>query len=205
MANKDELLLAAKNPWWQGAAVLALIALGATAVLGGFREAQTKPLPTHAAGSGFRFEGGALSLQPLRAWVARYSPGGRIDANRPQAFLVLQVLAENRTERSFSGYGYLRQDLILVRNGQPVQADNLLVSADHTQLTHLHPKLPQKVDLVWRLPATYVYSPEESWGVFERDYNAKLYLNDEGGWAQGAPHGKFQMKVEDRRNEWVSP
>ncbi|MGO1069834.1 hypothetical protein [Lysobacter sp. CA199] len=207
MANKDELVKAARNPWWQAAAGLALIALVATVALGGFQQAKsvTKPLPQYQAGH--RFQGGAMAVTPLRAWVARYKPGGQIDRFNPdKLYLVLQADIENRTPRSFGGLMYPIKDLILVgKGGEPVSAETLLIAEDHTLAVDLHPRMKQRVDVVWTLPKGYVYSPQATFGVFARDYKAKAHLNDEGAWVQGKPAAKFLVPVQDLRNRMVAP
>lgn len=204
MANKDELIGAARNPWWQAAAAVAAIALVATVALGGFKPAKskTKPLPSHAAGQ--RAQSGAMAVTPLRAWVARYRPGGRIEPN--QLYLVLQADIENRTGRSFGSYDYLIKDLILVGpKREAVKADLPLAADDHTILGDLHPRLKQRVDLVWKLPPGYVYAPSQTFGLFGRDYKAKAYLNGESGWIQDSPKAKFELPVQDLRDRLVAP
>ncbi|MEH6418589.1 hypothetical protein [Pseudomonas sp. CGJS7] len=207
MANKDELVKAARNPWWQAAAAVAAIALVLTFALGGFKQAKsvTKPLPQYPAGH--RFQGGAMAVTPLRAWVARYKPGGQIDSFNPdKQYLVLQADIENLTPRSFGGLTYPIKDLILVsKGGEPVLADTVLIADDHTIASDLHPRLKQRVDLVWPLPKDYAHSPQATFGVFARDYKAKAYLNDEGAWMQGNPAAKFKIPVQDLRNRMVAP
>jgi hypothetical protein len=204
MANKDELVQTARNPWWQGAAALALVAVVATAALGGFGQAKSKPLPQYKAGH--RYQGGALAVTPLRAWVARYKPGGRVDAFNPKSYLVLQVEVENRTPRSFSAFGYPQQDLILVSDKrEPIKSDLLMRSDDHSVAGDLHPRLKQRIDLVWTLPKNYVYAPQATFGVFARAYKAKAYINDEGAWVQGKPAAKYAMAVQDLRDRAVAP
>ncbi|ROU08911.1 hypothetical protein [Lysobacter enzymogenes] len=204
MANQDELIGAARNPWWQAAAAVAAIALVATLALGGFKPAQSKakPLPQYAAGQ--RAQSGAMAVTPLRAWVARYRPGGRIEPN--QLYLVLQADIENRTGRSFGGHLYLLQDLILVGPKlEAVKADLPLAADDHMVLGDLHPRLKQRVDLVWKLPPGYVYAPAQAFGLFGREYKAKAYLNDAGGWMQDKPKAKFVLPVQDLRDRLVAP
>ncbi|SFL07093.1 hypothetical protein [Lysobacter sp. cf310] len=204
MANKDELIGAARNPWWQATAALAAVALVATFALGGFKQAksQTRPLPKYSAGE--RAQSGAMAVTPLRAWVARYRPGGQVEPN--QLYLVLQADIENRTGRSFGGFGYPREDLILVSaQREPVRADNLLMADDHGVVADLHPRLTQRVDLVWKLPPDYVYAPRQTFGLFARDYKAKAYLNDEGAWVQGDPLAKLDLPVQDLRDRLVAP
>lgn len=204
MANKDELIGAARNPWWRAAAIVAAVALVATFALGGFKPAKskTKPLPQYSAGQ--RVRSGAMAVTPVRAWVARYRPGGRMEPN--QLYLVLQADIENLTGRSYNGFGYPRQDLILVSaQREPVQADNLLMADDHGVIADLHPRLTQRVDLVWKLPPAYVYAPLQTFGLFARDYKAKAYLNDEGAWVQGDPLAKLELPVQDLRDRLVAP
>ncbi|KRA81757.1 hypothetical protein ASD78_00295 [Lysobacter sp. Root667] len=204
MANKDELIGAARNPWWRAAAIVAALALVATFALGGFKPAKdkTKPLAQYSAGQ--RVQSGAMAVTPVRAWVAHYRPGGRMEPN--QLYLVLQADIENLTGRSYSGFGYPRQDLILVSaQREPVQADNLLMADDHGVVADLHPRLSQRVDLIWKLPPAYVYAPRQTFGLFARDYKAKAYLNDEGAWLQGDPLAKLDLPVQDLRDRLVAP
>jgi hypothetical protein len=203
MANKDELIGAARNPWWQAAAALAAVALVATFALGGFKPAksQTKPLPQYSAGE--RVQSGAMAVTPRRAWVARYRPGGRIEPN--QLYLVLQADIENRTGRSFGGFGYPHKDLVLVSaRHELTQADNLLMADDHSVIAYLHPRLSQRVDLVWKLPRNYAYAPRQTFGLFARDYKAKAHPNDEGAWVQGDPLAKLDLPVQDLRDRLVA-
>lgn len=204
MADKDELIGAARNPWWQAAAAVAAVALVATFLLGGFQQAKstTKPLPRYAAGQ--RVQSGAMAVTPLRAWVAHYRPGRQVEPD--QLYLVLQADIENRTGRSFNAFGYPLKDLILVSaTREPVQADHLLMADDHGVAGDLHPRLTQRVDLVWKLPRNYVYAPRQTFGLFARDYKAKAHPNDEGAWVQGDPFAKLELPVQDLRDRRVAP
>lgn len=204
MANKDELIGAARNPWWQAAAAVAALALALTFALGGFKQApgKTKPIAQHPAGK--RVQTGAMAVTPLRAWVARYRPGGRIEPG--QLYLVLQADVENRTGRSFNSHGYLLDDLILIGpKREALKASVPLAADDHAVLADLHPRLTQRVDLVWKLPPGYVFAPSQLFGLFGRDYKAKAYLNDEGAWLQGKPAASFKLAVQDLRSAMVAP
>lgn len=204
MADKDELIGAARNPWWQAAAAVAALALATTFVLGGFKPAQSKTqsLPQYTIGQ--RVQTGAMAVTPRRAWVARYRPGGQIEPN--QLYLVLQADIENRTGRSFGGFGYPHKDLVLVSpQRELIQADNLLMADDHSVIADLHPRLTQRVDLIWKLPRNYAYAPRQTFGLFARDYKAKAHPNDEGAWMQGDPLAKFELPVQDLRDRLVAP
>lgn len=204
MANKDELIGAARNPWWQALAAVAAVALIAVFALGGFEpaKAKAKPLPQYPAGK--RVQTGAMAVTPLSAWVAYYKPGGRIEPG--QLYLVLQAEVENRTGRSFNSHGYLLDDLILVGpKREIVKAGLPLAADDHSLLADLHPRLKQRVDLVWKLPPDYAYAPTQLFGLFGRDYKAKAYLNDEGAWLQDKPAASFKLAVQDLRDRRVAP
>ncbi|QWP77415.1 hypothetical protein J5226_03130 [Lysobacter sp. K5869] len=203
MANKDELIGAARNPWWQAAAAVAAVALVLTFALGGFKPAKSKSKPIPQSTAGKRVQTGAMAVTPLRAWVARYRPGGRVEPN--QLYLVLQADVENRTGRSFGSYNYLIKDLILVGpKFDAVKADLPLAADDHSILGDLHPRLKQRVDLVWKLPPGYAYKTKETFGLFARDYKAKAYPNDEGAWVQGKPAAKLALAVQDLRDRIVA-
>lgn len=73
---KDELRQAARHPGWRAFAVAAVLAVAATAMLGGFRTAKAiKSYPEY--GIGATVDNGALSLTPLRAWVDDVQPGSK--------------------------------------------------------------------------------------------------------------------------------
>lgn len=207
MVGKQELIDKARNPWWQAAAAVALLALVLTFVLGGFRDASGKAHPLPRSGADKTLRSGAMAVTPRQAWLAHYPPGGRVDPADPQAlYLVLEADVENLTERSFNGYGFLREDVVLVdARGEPTRPELLKRADDHSILTALQPRLTQRVELVWPLPAGATVPAQPLFGLFARDYVAKAYLNDQGGWMQGAPKALMQLPVRDLRDRVVAP
>lgn len=204
MIERRELVEKARNPWWQAAAALALVALAVTLALGGFRSATAKAKPLPRSGAGQPLRSGAMTVTPLRAWLAHYPPGGRVDP--ATLYLVLEAEIENRTDRSFNGYGFLREDVVLVGGqGEPTPPDTLKLADDHSNLGALQPRLRQRVELVWTLPPGNEAPAQPLFGLFARDYVAKAYLNDASGWIQGAPQALMQLPVQDLRDRVVAP
>ncbi|TMN25100.1 hypothetical protein [Pseudoxanthomonas sp. X-1] len=207
MVGKQELIEKARNPWWQAAAAVALLALVITTALGGFGDASGKPHPLPRSGADTTLRSGAMAVTPRRTWLAHYRPGGRVDPADPQAlYLVLEADIENLTGRSVNGYGFLREDVVLVdARGEPTRPDVLQLADDHSTLTGLQPRLRQRVELVWSLPAGTAVPAQPLFGLFARDYVAKAYLNDQGGWMQGAPMALMQLPLRDLRDRVVAP
>lgn len=198
---KDELRQAARHPGWRAFAVAAVLAVAATAILGGFRAAKAKKTyPEY--GIGATVDNGALSLTPLRAWVADVQPGSKPNPYAPPGqFLVLQLRVENRTPGSIAMQAYLQGDVVWLPRvpGDGVRATRQQRSEGHDLSFELPPRLPVDVDLVWKLPPDETLPPRLTWGVLAREHVAETYLTRESGWLQQGPLAKLVLAVEDRR------
>ena len=176
--------------------VLAALALVATAVLGGFRTAP--PKRTGIAVAGDRVVAGALAVQPLRAWVDRVDPRGRKDFGG-QDTLVLEAVVENLTDASAS---HLTQDLRWLSSpsdnaGQVV--DRIYLADDLDSFDLLHPRVPVRLFLCWKLPKGQALEQPMRWGLYLRHYAEKAYINNESGWVQDGPGFSLKLVAEDRR------
>lgn len=198
------LLQAARSRRWQAAAVLALVALVAAALLGGFRRSPAKTVPLHAAGE--RVAAGALAVKPLRAWLDTRNPRGVADTTGQREFLVLEAVAENLT-RASNGW-YLDSDLrwLASREDQAGAKPDLIYLAEDKALTHvLQPHLPVQLLLVWKIPPGRSAAEPMRWGLYGRRFVEKTFLTTESGWLQDGPAATFKLAVEDRRAKAPAP
>ncbi|HEY0504557.1 MAG TPA: hypothetical protein VGD42_13820 [Lysobacter sp.] len=209
MADKDDLAQRIRHPGWQAAAVVAVIAIALTAALGGFRKARAKQsYPEIPAGQTVSSD--ALAITPLRAWVAWHRPGGVPDRYNPRQYLVLQLRAENRTDRSDPG-SHLGNDVVwLPAPGQGGEGPQREVRStaqyhadDHSIGVQLHPRMPTDVDVVWEFPSKAALPARLTWGLYERRFIEQTWLTRDSGWVQGDPKAKLVLAVEDRRNPAV--
>lgn len=203
MAIKDDLNKRIRHPGWQAAAVLVLIAIVVTAALGGFRKAASRQsYPQY--GISQTLHNGALSITPLRAWVARHKPGSPVYDFDKKQYLVLQLRVVNTTEASSKTY--LSQDVVWLPpehtpGAEGVESRIELASHDHSIGVDLHPRLPTDVDLVWELPPDRVLPARLTWGVLKRRFVEKAYLQGDAFWISDGPQAKLLLPVENRLAE----
>lgn len=211
MTGRKELTEALGHPWMRVAIVLALIALIATAALGGFRKATARTgasqVPTYPAGTEIRTS--AMAITALQAWRSLRDPDGISDPDKPEQYLVLRVRVENLTGKSNNAYGNLSQDVVWLVPGREgldkLKADRFLRADDHTLIDELHPRMPTTVDLVWKLPPGQAVAAEQTWGVVHREFESKATFFGSSGWVQGGPAAKLRVPVEDRRAHVIEP
>lgn len=179
--------------------VLAALALAATAALGGFRAAP--PKRTGVVGAGERAVSGALAVQPLRAWADHTDPRGLKDLSG-QDVLVLEAVVENLTDAS-SSY-YLMQNLRWLTSPEDntgQQADRVYLADDLSLYDSLHPRLSVRLFLCWKLPKGQALPQPVCWGLYQRRYVEKAYINNESGWTQDGPGFSLKLDAQDRRTE----
>ncbi len=185
---------------WRVAFAVAVLALVATFLLGGFRQAPGKRLAQ--AGPGERVASGALAVQALRAWVDRKDPRGYPDSIGGQDFLVVEAVVENLTDAS-SNY-YLSQDLRWL-TGQADQkgsvADRIYLADDLTLHDYLHPRMPTRVLLLWKLPSGQALVQPMRFGLYKRRFAEKAYVSNESGWLQDGPGATLKLIADDRRGK----
>lgn len=209
MTARKELSQAIRNPWLRVAALLCLLAVAATAALGGFDRAGagTAASQIPAFGAGIRLDTGAMRLTALQAWRSLRDPDGISDPAASRQYLVLRVRVDNRSGRTISPYGDLQQDVVWLRDGgtTEVKADRFLREDDHTLVDALHPELPLVVDMVWEVPAGEALPAQLEWGVLTRAFSPKATFFGASGWVQGRPLARLALPVADRRAEVIAP
>lgn len=185
------------------ALVLAALALLATFLLGGFRPAPPKRTPV--AGAGERVVSGALAVEPVRAWLDRRSPRGYEDSSG-QDFLVLEAVVENLTDASSNHY--LQDDLRWLADMDDQkgrEADVVYLADDLSLFESLHPRLPVRVLLCWKIAKDRPPERPMRWGLFQRRYFEKAYVNNESGWKQDGPGYSLKLVADDRRDAGTAP
>src|SRR5262245_22007203 len=128
-------------------ATAALVVIGIVALFGGFREAPASPPRLVAVGQ--TIDLGPLRVKPLRAWVDAQCPLD-YSAGAPNSCLSFEAEVTNLTNASRVGVS----DLIrLVEPSVPKDTfpTNELVR-DRWVLGNLHPHLPERVVVSWKLP-----------------------------------------------------
>ncbi len=183
---------------WRVTVVVALIAVAVIFALGGFRQAP--PQRTPHVGAWERMASGALAVRASRAWVDTKDPKGYADSYRGMHFLVLSAEVENLTTKS-SGV-YLSQDLRWLSSQEDqtgARFDRAYLADDMSLLDTLHPAMPVHVFIVWKIPADQPLVQPLRFGLYERHYVKKAYVNNESGWIQDGPGVVLKIEAEDRR------
>jgi len=199
-----ELIKAARSRRWRAAAALCLLALLATALLGGLRRAPAKTVPLHGAGE--RVANGALAVKPLRAWIDVRNPRGHADAAERKDFLIVEAAVENLT-RASNGW-YLREDLRWLAGREDragARPDLIYLAEDLVPLSTLQPHLPANVLLAWKVPPGLSVAEPVRLGLYGRRFVEKTFLTTESGWLQDGPAATFKLAVEDRRARAAVP
>lgn len=186
---------------------IAALAVVAVALVGGLRGTRGKTLATHGAGA--VIDAGALELTPLRAWISDVRPG----RDRPSSFgpseryLVLQVLALNRSDSSQAG-GFALHNSILwlpVLPGEGIRPESVSRSDDHGTYYHLPPLLPTEIDLVWVVPADWTPDAETQWGVRAVRFKSRTWLTGGSEWLPAEQLAKLVLPLEEQRAMEAGP
>ena len=196
--------------------VIAIVASVVTAWLGGFHAVPDAPLAAYAVDATITTN--EWRLRPQRAWIADKDPTGR-RAPAGGAILVVELMAENRTDRSS---GSIVQALRLLdrpdqagqtgqvgQAGATEQADvdpvrqgrtpTLILLRDPSFGAMVHPGLPERVAATWDLRAPLAPTTSVRLRVIGREWVDRDSLIAGSGWMRDRPVGELTLAVEDRR------
>jgi hypothetical protein len=198
---------------------IAIVASVVTGWLGGFRAVPDAPLTAYTADATIITN--EWRLRPQRAWIADKDPAGR-RAPAGGAILVVELMAENRTDRSS---GSIAQALRFLDGpdgvgqaggaGQAAQAaameqanvdsvrqgrmPALILLRDPSFGAIVHPGLPERVAATWDLRAPLPPTTSVRLRVIGREWVERDSLIAGSGWMRDRPVGELTLTVEDRR------
>jgi hypothetical protein len=191
-------------------AAIAIVASAVTGWLGGFHAVPDAPLTTYTGDTTITTN--EWRLRPQRAWIGDKDPTGR-RAPAGGAILVVELLAENRTDRSS---GSIVQALRFVdrpdqagQAGPTEQADvvparqgrtpTLILLRDPSFGAIVHPGLPERVAATWDLRGPLPPPTSVRLRVIGREWVERDSLIAGSGWMRDRPVGELTLAVEDRR------
>ena len=203
-------------------AVVAIVASIVTGWFGGFRAAPDVPLPAYAVDATIITN--EWRLRPQRAWIGDTDPTGR-RAPTGGAILVVELMAENRTDRSSGSIvqalrfldepGHASQARQAGPTGQAGQAASmeqaevdpvrqgrtptLILLRDPSFGAIVHPGLPERVAATWDLRAPLPPPTSIRLRVIGREWVERDSLIAGSGWMRDRPVGELTLAVEDRR------
>ena len=134
---------------WIGAA--ALVAVGVIALFGGLEEAEARVdvLELEALEIGVKSGGAPTDVTVFSVTRATTVPGTWVEAEPGQELMVIEVDAENTWDRTTVG---VRSVVLLEIDGEMVEADRVLVSADFAAVSSLPPRVATRLTLIWPVP-----------------------------------------------------
>lgn len=196
-ATDRELAQVFGRPLWRGAIALLLLAVLATAALGGFRQVpagRASTLPMGAPGA--TVDTGLFAISAGDAWIAHTLPG-RTYPTPGTHYLVVSLTVTHQGEADFGGAGMLRQDLVWVRDGdgEPVSPETLLRADDGGFHVSLPPRLPMPVLAVWKHPEGAPVPGSVRIGALGRSFVPRTPLTTASAWAPGGPAGQWRLPV----------
>jgi hypothetical protein len=203
-------------------AVIAIVASAVTGWLGGFRAVPDAPLTAYTVDATITTN--EWRLRPQRAWIGDKDPTGR-RAPAGGAILVVELMAENRTDRSS---GSIVQALRFLdrpdsarqaggagqagqagQTGPTEQAEGnparqgrtptLILLRDPSFGAIVHPGLPERVAATWDLRAPLPPTTSVRLRVIGREWVERDSLIAGSGWMRDRPVGELTLAVEDRR------
>jgi hypothetical protein len=197
-------------------AIIVILASAVTGSLGGFRAAPDSPLPSYTVDATITTN--EWRLRPQRAWIGDKDPTGR-RAPTGGAILVVELMAENRTDRSS---GSIVQALRLLDgprqagqagqtgqtgSGEQAEVDpvrqgrtpTLILLRDPSFGAIVHPGLPERVAATWDLRAPLPPPASVRLRVIGREWVERDSLIAGSGWMRDRPVGELTLAVEDRR------
>jgi hypothetical protein len=191
-------------------AVIAIVASAVTGWLGGFRAAPDAPLTAYTVDATITTN--EWHLRPQRAWIDDKDPTGR-RAPAGGAILVVELMAENRTDRSsgsiVQALRFLDRPDSSGQVGGAAQAEvdparrgrtpTLVLLRDPSFGAIVHPGLPERVAATWDLRAPLTPPTSVRLRVIGREWVERDSLIAGSGWMRDRPVGELTLAVEDRR------
>lgn len=198
-ATERELEQTFRQPLWRGAIALLLLAVLATAALGGFRKAapvKGSDLPMGAPGATVKT--GLFTIVAGAGWTADRMP--KRDYPTPGThYLIVPLTVTNHADADHGRVGLLQKDLVWVQDGgKPVSPDTLVRADDGGFGVSLPPRLPMPVLAVWKRPADAPALASVRIGVLGRTFVPRTPLTTESAWAPGGPVGQWRLPVTER-------
>ena len=134
---------------WIGAA--ALVVVGVIALFGGLDEAEATVdvAELEALEIGVNSGGAPTDVAVLSVTRATEIPGTWIEAEPGHELIVIEIDAENTWDRTTVG---VRSVVLLEIDGETVEADRVLVSADFAAVSTLPPRVATRMTLIWPVP-----------------------------------------------------
>ncbi|HSX60117.1 MAG TPA: hypothetical protein VLF18_07965 [Tahibacter sp.] len=177
------------STWIVGGIVLSL-ALLATALSGGFAAAKPKPLPALEAGKGV--DTGQWHLVVHGATLSATRPDGR-PAPKGQASLAIEAELTNRTRESSSDIASaLRVNLPAIA---PKTLPLLLLARDRSIVGALHPKMAERLYLVWDVPVGTAMPDPLPVVVMSKIHKTRDNLVGGSGWFDPKPLAEVRLRV----------
>lgn len=134
---------------WIGAA--ALVVVGVVALFGGLDDAEATVDVTELEqlAVGTASGGDPTDVTVLSVTRTTSVPGLWVEAEPGQELIVVEIEATNTWDRTIVG---VRTSTLLEVDGEVVEADRVLVSADLAAVSTLPPRVPTRVTLIWPVP-----------------------------------------------------
>jgi hypothetical protein len=131
------------------AVVVGLVLAGLVAALGGLRESPARM--RRQLGPGRSIDTAQWRVRPLRAWIGDRCPLAPAGMPAPQPCLSVELELTNLTRASSND---LADALTVVDPPLPAATrPELMLARDRGILFQLHPKMPERVVMSWKLPA----------------------------------------------------
>jgi len=134
---------------WIGAA--ALVVVGVVALFGGLDDAEATVDVTElqALAVGVASGGAPTDVTVLSVSRTTAMPELWLEADPGQEFIVVEIDAVNTWDRTTVG---IRSAVLLELDGELVEADRVMVSADLAAVSTLPPRVPTRMTLIWPVP-----------------------------------------------------
>ena len=177
------------STWLVGGVVLSLAGL-ATVLSGGFAAAKPKPLPPLDAGKGI--DTGQWHVVVHGASLSAMRPDGR-PAPKGQASLAIEAGLTNRTRESSNDIASaLRVNLPGIA---PKSLPLLLLARDRSIVGALHPKMAERVHLVWDVPVGTPMPDPLPIVVMSKIHKTRDNLVGGSGWFDPKPLAEVRLRV----------